>query len=118
MSCPQDAKLFKPQFYQEKTATEAYDLIRREVVQGRQAYVVLPLIEESEKIDLKSAIEEYQRLQDVIYPEFKVGLLHGRMTSAEKRKRLTNFATKKPNFSLNHSSRSGGGCAQLYGDVN
>jgi ATP-dependent DNA helicase RecG len=74
-----------------KDRNEAYDLIRREVVQGRQAYVVLPLIEESEKIDLKSAIEEYQRLQDVIYPEFKVGLLHGRMTSAEKEKAINQF---------------------------
>ncbi len=73
----------------------AYDLIRREVVQGRQAYVVLPLIEESEKIDLKSASEEYQRLQEVIYPEFKVGLLHGRMTSAEKEAAINQFREGK-----------------------
>jgi ATP-dependent DNA helicase RecG len=64
--------------------TEAYDLIRREIAQGRQVYVVLPLVEESEKLDLKSAIEEHQQLQEAIFPEFKVGLLHGRMTSAEK----------------------------------
>ncbi len=71
--------------------THAYDLIRREIAQGRQAYVVLPLVEESEKLDLKSAIEEHQRLQDVIFPEFKVGLLHGRMTSAEKDEAITQF---------------------------
>ncbi len=63
---------------------QAYDLIRREVAQGRQAYVVLPLVEESEKVDLKSAIAEYQELQDQVFPEFRVGLLHGRMTAAEK----------------------------------
>lgn len=61
-----------------------YELVRREIVQGRQVYVVLPLIEESEKIDLKSAVEEHQRLQEKIFPQFRVGLLHGRMSSADK----------------------------------
>jgi ATP-dependent DNA helicase RecG len=63
---------------------QAYDLMRREIAQGRQVYVVLPLVDESEKLDLKSAIAEYQELQDVVFPEFRVGLLHGRMTSTEK----------------------------------
>jgi ATP-dependent DNA helicase RecG len=71
--------------------SQAYDLIRREVVQGRQVYVVLPLVEESEKLDLKSAIDEYQHLQEGVFPEFKVGLLHGRMTSAEKDEAITQF---------------------------
>jgi ATP-dependent DNA helicase RecG len=74
-----------------KERTHAYDLIKREVVQGRQVYVVLPLVEESEKLDLKSAIEEYQRLQEVIFPEFKVGLLHGRMSSGEKEEAIGLF---------------------------
>jgi ATP-dependent DNA helicase RecG len=69
----------------------AYDLIRREIAQGRQVYVVLPLVEESEKLDLKSAIEEHQELQEKVFPEFKVGLLHGRMTSAEKDESITKF---------------------------
>lgn len=59
-------------------------LIEREIAQGRQAYVVLPLIEESEKLDLKSAIEEHQRLQEKVFPQFRVGLLHGRLSSSEK----------------------------------
>ncbi len=67
-----------------KQRQEAYELIGREVAQGRQVYVVLPLVEESEKLDLKSAVEEYQRLQEKVFPEFKIGLLHGRMTSQEK----------------------------------
>ncbi|TVR06998.1 MAG: ATP-dependent DNA helicase RecG [Phormidium sp. GEM2.Bin31] len=66
-----------------KQRLEAYDLIRRQMAMGHQAYVVLPLVEESEKLDLKSAVEEYERLQEV-FPNFRVGLLHGRMTSAEK----------------------------------
>ncbi len=58
-------------------------LIEREIQAGHQIYVVLPLIEESEKIDLKSAFEEHQRLQ-TLYPQFRVGLLHGKMSSTEK----------------------------------
>ncbi|MBE9007838.1 ATP-dependent DNA helicase RecG [Fortiea sp. LEGE XX443] len=71
--------------------THAYDLIRREVVQGRQTYVVLPLVEESEKLDLRSAVDEHQKLQESVFPEFQVGLLHGRMSSAEKDEAITKF---------------------------
>lgn len=74
-----------------KERKQAHDLIRREVVQGRQAYVVLPLVEESEKLDLRSAIEEYQKLQETVFPEFSVGLLHGRMAAAEKEEAIANF---------------------------
>jgi ATP-dependent DNA helicase RecG len=63
---------------------QAYELIRREVAQGRQIYVVLPLVAESEKMDLKSAIEEHERLQGSVFPDFQIGLLHGRMSAAEK----------------------------------
>ena len=69
----------------------AYDLIRREIAQGRQVYIVLPLVDESEKLDLRSAIEEHQRLSDVVFPEFKVGLLHGRMSSVNKDTAITQF---------------------------
>ncbi|MBD2083955.1 ATP-dependent DNA helicase RecG [Trichocoleus sp. ST-U3] len=74
-----------------KERTNAYDLICREVAQGRQAYIVLPLIEESEKLDVRSAVEEHQRLSESIFPQFQVGLLHGRMTSAEKDEAITRF---------------------------
>jgi ATP-dependent DNA helicase RecG len=52
---------------------------------------VLPLVEESEKLDLKSAIEEYQYLSEVVFPEFQVGLLHGRMSSADKDRAIEQF---------------------------
>lgn len=75
-----------------KERHQAYELIRREVAQGRQAYIVLPLIEESEKLeDLRSAVEEHKRLSESIFPEFNVGLLHGRMSSAEKDEALSAF---------------------------
>lgn len=74
-----------------KERMQAYDLIRREIAQGRQVYVVLPLVEESEKLDLKSAIDEHRELQAHVFPEFNVGLLHGRMTSAEKDDAISRF---------------------------
>jgi ATP-dependent DNA helicase RecG len=61
--------------------THAYDLIRSEVTQGRQAYVVLPLVAESEKLDLRSAIDEHQRLQENIFPKCAVGLACPNCTS-------------------------------------
>ncbi len=70
---------------------QGYDLMRREIAQGRQVYVVLPLVEESEKLDLKSAVEEHHNLQETVFPEFKVGLLHGRMSSAEKEEAIQMF---------------------------
>lgn len=73
----------------------AYDLIRREIAQGRQAYIVLPLVDESEKLDLKSAIEEHQRLREMIFPQFQVGLLHGRMSSADKDEAIAQFRDRE-----------------------
>ncbi len=74
-----------------KERPQAYDLMRREIAQGRQIYVVLPLVEESEKLDLRSAIDEYRHLQEQVFPDFRVGLLHGRMSSAEKDAAISAF---------------------------
>jgi ATP-dependent DNA helicase RecG len=74
-----------------KQRPQAYDLIRREVAQGRQVYIVLPLVEESEKLDLRSAVDEHQKLQESVFPDVQVGLLHGRMTSAEKEEAINKF---------------------------
>jgi len=78
-----------------KERSQAYDLIRREVASGHQVYVVLPLVEESEKLDVRSAIEEQEKLQKSIFPEFRVGLLHGRMSSADKDEAITKFRDKE-----------------------
>ncbi len=72
---------------------KAYDLIRQEVDRGRQAYIILPLIEESEKLDLKAAIEEHQRIQEQVFPEFQIGLLHGQKKSVEKKTAIAHFQT-------------------------
>ncbi len=61
-----------------------YAFVRREANKGRQAYLIFPLVEESEKIEARAAVEEHARLQKDIFPEFKLGLLHGRMKPDEK----------------------------------
>ena len=70
---------------------EAYDLMDREISQGRQVYIILPLVEESEKLDLKSATEEYKKLSETVFPQYSLGLLHGRMSSQDKDEALTKF---------------------------
>jgi len=70
---------------------EVYELIRRELQQGRQAYVVYPLIEQSEKLDLRAATEMAEHLQSVVFPEFQIGLMHGRLKAEEKESLMSRF---------------------------
>jgi len=71
----------------------AYNFVEAQLEQGRQAFIVYPLVEASEKIEAESAIEAYDKLQRVFY-DFKVGLLHGRMKPAEKDEIMAAFADK------------------------
>ena len=71
---------------------EAYALIREEVLKGQRAYVVLPLVEESDKLDLRSAVDVHAELAGEVFPDLSVGLLHGRLSSAEKQEVLTAFS--------------------------
>lgn len=67
------------------------DFIRQQVEHGRQAYVVYPIIEESEKLELKAATEAFQHLQKKVFPAFRLGLLHGRMKMEEKEAVMRRF---------------------------
>jgi ATP-dependent DNA helicase RecG len=69
----------------------AYSLIRSQLEQGRQAFIIYPLVEESDRIDAKAAVEEYSHLQTEHFPKYKLGLLHGRMRSDEKDGVMTQF---------------------------
>jgi len=72
-----------------------YQFIRDQIGKGRQAYVVLPIIEESEKLDLRNAREMYEQLRTEVFPEFGVGLLHGRMKPAEKEETMREFSANR-----------------------
>ncbi len=69
----------------------AYDFVRRQVGEGRQAFVVCPLIEESENIEAKAAVAEYHRLSREVFPDLRLGLLHGRMSAADKEAVMRSF---------------------------
>ncbi len=75
-----------------------YRGIEREIQLGRQVYVVYPLIEESEKLDLKAATKMYDDLRTRIFPNLAVGLLHGRMKTAEKEEIMRDFVGGKLNI--------------------
>jgi len=67
-----------------------WEFLRREVAAGHQAYIVYPVIEES-KLELKAAIEEFERLSKQVFPKLKLGLLHGRLSSEEKEAVMQSF---------------------------
>ncbi|MCA9937570.1 MAG: ATP-dependent DNA helicase RecG [Anaerolineales bacterium] len=69
----------------------AYAFVRGQVERGRQAFIICPLVEESDKIEAVAAVEEHARLQDEIFPDLKLGLLHGRMKSDEKEAVMRDF---------------------------
>ena len=56
----------------------------RTIEKGYQAFIIYPLVEESDKIDAKAAVEEHKRLQDQVFPNVEVGLIHGRLKAEEK----------------------------------
>ena len=62
----------------------AYSMIRSQVENGYQAFIVYPLVEENEKSELRAATEEYERLQKDVFPKLRLGLLHGRLKPEEK----------------------------------
>jgi ATP-dependent DNA helicase RecG len=71
--------------------SEAWEAVRREVAVGRQAYVVCPLVDTSEKLEVASATETWERLREGELSELTLGLLHGRVSSGEKEKVMTLF---------------------------
>ena len=70
-------------------------LIRREVEAGRQAYIVYPLIEESETLSAKAATIEKEKWQNEVFPEYKIGLLHGKLKNDEKDEVMNKFKNKE-----------------------
>ena len=69
----------------------AYGFIQAQIEKERQAFIICPLVEESDKTEARSAIEEHKRLQSEIFPRLKLGLLHGRLKADEKEKEMVAF---------------------------
>ena len=88
---PPGRKPVRTRVFDEPERRRAYQFVQDEVRAGRQAYVVYPLVEESEKVDLRAAIEGAERLQQSIFKSVRVGLLHGRMKGEEKERTMAAF---------------------------
>jgi ATP-dependent DNA helicase RecG len=76
----------------ESRRDEIYALVREQLAAGRQAYVIYPLVEESEKIDVKAATQMADTLAQDVFPEYRVGLLHGRLKTDAKDRVMKAFA--------------------------
>ena len=81
---PPGRRVVKTVYIPRSSRDKAYRFIRSEIEKGAQAYVVCPLIDESENQDLQAAVTLYEELRTKVYPDLKIGLLHGRMKSSEK----------------------------------
>jgi ATP-dependent DNA helicase RecG len=88
---PPGRQEIKTRWLRSSERERAYAFTRRQVEAGRQAYIIYPLVEESDKIDAKAAVEEYERLQHKVFPDLKVGLIHGRLKAAEKEAAMRAF---------------------------
>jgi len=88
---PADRKEVRTAIRMEEQKEKVYAFVRQEVIQGRQAYVVFPLVDDSEKVDLKAATTEFERLKSEVFPDLTLGLLHGKMKSEEKEEVMRQF---------------------------
>ncbi len=81
----------KTKIIEENNLTQLFKIVEKEIKKGKQAYVILPLIEESEKLNLNSVNNIYEYLSEEIFNKFKIGILHGKLNSEEKNKVIDLF---------------------------
>ncbi|MFA5069852.1 MAG: ATP-dependent DNA helicase RecG [Patescibacteria group bacterium] len=82
---------------------KAYDFIRNQIKAGRQTFVICPLIESSDKLGVKSVKQEYEKLNNEVFPDLKIGLLHGKLKTEEKEKVMADFKNNKINILVSTS---------------
>ena len=92
---PSGRKKILTQIIIPKERQKIYKFIGKEVSSGRQAFIICPLIDESEKIQTKAVQKEFQTLSKKIFPDLRLGLLHGRMKSSEKKEIMRQFEEKE-----------------------
>ena len=92
---PKNRKTIKTKVVFESKLPVVFQFLREQVEKGHQAYIVYPLVEKSEKVEAKSAVEHHERLQHEIFPDLKLGLLHGQMLWYEKEDAMKAFKNKE-----------------------
>jgi len=88
---PAGRQVIKTRWLKPQDRRRAYNFIRKQAREGRQSFIICPLIEESESLDAKAAVAEHKRLSGEIFPDLKLGLLHGRMKNADKEAVMRDF---------------------------
>jgi ATP-dependent DNA helicase RecG len=89
---PPGREPIKTKWFRPRERDRVYGFMRHEAREGRQSFIVYPLVEESEKLDAGAAVSESERLQKEIFPDLRVALLHGRMSGQEKDETMRAFA--------------------------
>ncbi len=92
---PPGRQVIKTEWLRTEDRNRAYDFIRKQVSAGHQAFIICPLIEESDTIEAKAAVVEYERLSREVFPDLNLGLLHGRMANDEKDEVMQGFRDGK-----------------------
>ncbi|MFH1366950.1 MAG: ATP-dependent DNA helicase RecG [Patescibacteria group bacterium] len=82
---------------------KAYDFLRKQINDGRQIFVICPLIEPSDKLGVRSVKQEYEKLKNEIFADLKISLIHGKLKSAEKEKVMNDFKNNKINILVSTS---------------
>ncbi len=92
---PPGRQPIKTRWLNQNDRERAYNFIRKQVLESRQAFIICPLIEESENLEVKAAVAEYERLSSEIFPDLRLGLLHGKMKGADKEDVMNSFKAGK-----------------------
>lgn len=92
---PVGRKAVETYWTKENTIERVLEFMQKHVIQGEQAYVICPLIEESDKLDIQNAVDLYHQLNEYYLPSIEVGLMHGRLSNEEKDTVMKKFAANE-----------------------
>lgn len=87
----------------EQQRLDAYDFIRKQINEGRQVFVICPLIDPSDKLGFKSVKMEFEKLKNVVFPDLSIGMMHGRLKGEEKQAAMAKFRDKEINILVSTS---------------
>jgi ATP-dependent DNA helicase RecG len=100
---PKNRKPIQTKVVDENNRNKAYEFIKQKISQNQQVFVVCPLIEESDTLGVKSVTAEYKKLNEKIFPNIKIGLLHGKLKSKEKEDIMNEFNDNKTSILVSTS---------------
>ncbi|MCD6471055.1 ATP-dependent DNA helicase RecG [bacterium] len=95
---PKNRKTIITKIVKHRELKQTYQFIREEIKKGRQAFVICPLIDPSDKLGVKSVKEEYEKLKGTIFPDLNISILHGKLKAKEKEKIMKEFLENKINI--------------------